>query len=183
MRKIELKKKTGFRVNNPMHPVIIRDFRGTLFYSTEPLLPRVKEFNLPAGTYFIDSGYISEMKNPVKYKKVPLPFPERFLPAPTDYDVVFGDNPNKCTIFWNEGVILFDNSFREKPLPQLYFILYHEHGHARYKTEKFADLFAVNCMLDKGFNISQIGSAPVETLSDRADHRKNIVVNQLLKTL
>ena len=180
MRKLEIKSKTGFKVTNPNSPVVIRDHRGILFYSTEPLLPRVKEFNLPPGTYFVDTGYFVPMPQPVKNKLVKLPMPERLLPKPSDFEIVFGNNPNKCTIFWKKGYILFDNSFREKPLPQLFFILYHEFGHARYRTEKYADLYAVNCMLSKGFNVSQIGTAPIYSLSDRATDRKEFVIEKLL---
>lgn len=181
MRKLEVSKKTGYKVNDIYSPIVIRDYRGIMFYTTEPLLPRVKEFNLPVGSYMVDSGYFSPMTFPVQYKLIRLPFPERFLPKPKDFVICFGDNPNKCTIFWDKGIIMFDNSFREKPLPQLYFILFHEFGHARYKTEKYADLYAVNSMLAKGFNPSQIGMAPIQSLSNYADYRKENVVNRLLK--
>ena len=180
MRKLELNKKTGFVVNDPFKPIVIRDFRGILFYSTEPFLPRVKEFNLPSGVYFVDSGYFSPKNFPVKYKYIKLPVAERLLPKPSGFDVRFGNNPNKCTIFWDKGYILFDESFREKPLNQLYFILFHEFGHSIFKTEKYADLYAANCMLGKGFNPSQIGIAPIESLSDAAEERKENVVNKLL---
>lgn len=181
MRKLELTKKTGFKVTDIYKPIIIRDFRGIMFYSTEPMIPRVKEFNLPAGTYMVDTGYFVPMNNPVKYPLVKLPVFERLFPKPKNFEIRFGNNPNKCSIFWDLGFILFDESFREKPLPQLYFILFHEFGHARYKTEKFADLYAVNCMLKKGYNPSQIGFAPIESLSDNAIERKKLVVSKLLK--
>lgn len=182
MRKLDLKQKTGFKVTDIYKPIVIRDFRGILFYTTEPLLPRVKEFNLPAGTYIVDSGYFVPMAKPVNYKMISLPPAERLFPKPTNFEIRFGRNPNKCTIFWKKGYILFDESFREKPLPQLFFILFHEFGHARYKTEKFADLYAANCMIKKGFNPPfQIAMAPIESLSDAAYERKNLVVSKLLQ--
>ena len=180
MRKLELSKKTGFKVNDIYKPVVIRDFRGVLFYSTEPFLPRVKEFNLPGGTYFVDSGYFTPMVFPVQYKYIKLPLAQRLLPKPTDFKIMFGNNPRKCTIYWDKKYILFDNSFREKPLNQLYFILFHEWGHSIYKTETYADLYAANCMLGKGFNPSQVGEAPVNSLSDASMDRKEIVVSKLL---
>lgn len=180
MRKLDLTKKTGFKVTDIYKPIVIRDFRGILFYSTEPMLPKVKDFNMPAGTYFVDSGYFVPMPFPVQYHYIKLPIAQRLLKKPSNFDVRFGYNPNKCTIFWDENYILFDDSFREKPLNQLYFILFHEFGHAKYSTEKYADLYAANCMLSMGFNIYQIGSAPVESLSENADSRKIFLVDKLL---
>lgn len=183
MRQLNVSKITGYKITDPYKPVVIRDFRGVLFYSTESLLPKVKEFNLPPGTYFVDSGYFVPMQFPVWYNLVKLPFPQRLLPAPKDFTVCFGYNPNKCTIFWDDKVILFDDSFREKPLPEIYFIKYHEFGHAKYKDEYLADLYAANSMLKNGFNIWQTGMAPIESLSDQesAMRRKSIIVNELLK--
>lgn len=182
MRQLNLTKKTGFKVNDIYKPIVIRDFRGILFYTTEPFLPRVKEFNLPAGTYFVDSGYFSPMTFPVRYRYAKLPFVQRMFRKPSNFDVKFGTNPNKCTIFWDDDYILFDNSFREKPLYELYFILFHEFGHAKYKTEKYADLYAANCMLGMGFNPGQAIIAPVDSLSDsdEAIDRKEYVFNKIL---
>jgi hypothetical protein len=179
MRQLVLKEKTGFKVTNPYEPVIIRDFRGILFYTTEPLLPKVKEFNLPPGTYFVQSGYIQQKSNPVDYKSLRLPPYERNMPVPSDFVVKFGTNPNKCTIFWDLGYILFDNHFKEKPLYEVAFILNHEMGHSKYKTEKYADLFAANEMLKKGYNPSQIGVAPIDSLSEMQYERKRFIVNNL----
>lgn len=184
MRKLTIDKVTGFKITDPFKPVVIRDFRGTRFYSTESMLPRVKKFNLPPGTYFVDSGYFQKLPFPVRYNLIRLPFPQRLLPAPKSFTIMFGRNPNKCTIFWDEKVILFDDSFREKPLPELNFIKYHEFGHAKYKDEHLADIYAANSMLRNGYNISQTGMAPLQSLSDSADalKRKSIVVNELLKS-
>lgn len=181
MRQITLNKKTGFKVNDIYQPVVIRDHRGILFYTTEPLLPKVKEFNLPPGTYCVDNGYFSPMILPVSYGNIKLPFPERALPKPDNFKVEFGNNPNKCTIFWKEGRILFDSSFKEKPLYEVFFILFHEEGHSRYKTEDKADLYAAKKMLDYGFNPYQVGIAPLFSLSDRQMFRKNNIVDKLEK--
>ncbi len=181
MRKIVLTKKTGFDVTNVNVPINIRDYRGILFYSTEAMLPRVTKFNLPAGEYFIDSGYFTPRMFPVDYKLSVLPFPQRFYPSTSNFRVVFKPNPNKCTVSWKTKEIIFDTSFMEKPLPQIDFILYHEEGHERFKTEKYADLYASNAMLGKGYNESQIGCAPLDTLSDAAYERKEYITNRILK--
>lgn len=181
MRQLKLNKKTGFKVTDIYQPIVIRDHRGILFYTTEPLLPKVKEFNLPEGVYFVDTGYFAPQMFPVSYGKIQLPFPERLLPRPDNFKVEFGHNPNKCTIFWKEGRILFDYQFKEKPLSEIMFILFHEEGHHLYKTEKYADGYAANKMLDFGFNPMQVGTAPMFSLSDRQLARKNYIVNKLEK--
>src|SRR3972149_10578245 len=145
-----LKQKAGFINVNPNQPVIIRDIRGKLFYSTEGLRP-VKSFNLPEGQYFIDQGTI-QMTKFIPPKLAKLPAPERSLKAPFDFAITFDYNPNKCTIQWRKKVIVFDNSLKDYTLPELFFILYHEYSHALYKTEKYADLHAANLMLKKGYN-------------------------------
>jgi hypothetical protein len=179
LKPLILKQKTGFINLNPNRLVVIRDFRGKLFYSTEGLRP-VKLFNLPEGQFFIDQGDFIKLDKPVKKKLVQLPKPERHYKPPFDFSIEFGYNENKCTIQWMKKNILFDNSLMEATIPQLWFILCHEFGHALYTTEKYADLFAVNAMLQKGYNESQIGLAPLTVLSTKQIHRKQNVVNKLL---
>lgn len=177
---LKLNKKTGFKNLSFIEPVIIRDFRGKLFYSTEGLR-KVDKFNLPSGNYTIDSGKIAKLKMPVKKILIKLPPPQRYLKPPLNFDVNFGNNPNKCTIFWNKHLILFDYALKEKTLPELYFILYHEFAHSLYKKEKLADLCAGNLMLRKGFNESQIGAAPITSLSSYQKIRKQNMVNKIIR--
>ncbi len=181
MYKLTLREKTGFQVVDPTQPVIIRDYRGVLFYSTEPMLPRVMKFNLPAGEFFVDAGYIRRMSSPNPVTLSRLPFPERFYPSTSDFNVQFGTNPNKCTVFWDEKLILFDKSFLDKPLPQIDFIRLHEEGHSRYETEKYADLYAANAMLEKGYNESQIGTAHIDSLSSNQYERKEYILNRIIR--
>lgn len=194
MRKIFLDKVTGFRVKEPNKPIVIRDKRGKIFYSTETLVPKVKKFNLPAGILlFVESGNFTRMDEPVKYKLPRLPSPDRKRKFPTDFKVKFAVNPHKCTINWLDETITFDNSLREKSIPEMSFILFHEFGHARYgvpktaskekklKAEKNADLFSVKCLLKQGYNPSQIGKAPITSLSELQEERQWNVVNNILK--
>jgi hypothetical protein len=180
MYTVILDQKTGFRIRDVNCPVIVRDFRGVLFYTTEPLVPRVKEFNLPQGKYLID-GPVSRMEKPVKYNLLSLPNPERKMSDPFDFEVLFGSNPHKCTIDFKKGTIFFDNIFKEKPLPEVYFILYHEFAHQYFKTEKYTDALASNYMLIKGFNPSQIGRAHVNSLSSRQIERKEYNINKIIE--
>ena len=181
MRKILLKDKTGFIIKDPFEPVIIRDKRGILFYDTTPLLPKVREFNLPAGIpLYLEKGSIVRKERPRKYKLTKLPNRERNKRSPFNFQIRFGNNPNKATIYWRLGIILFDNSFKEKPLPLIYFILFHEFGHKLYKTEKYADLYSKNMMLIRGFNPYQIGISQINGLSSKNYERKRYIVDNLI---
>jgi hypothetical protein len=109
MKPLNIGVKTGFIVKDVYKPIIIRDARGVLFYETESLLPKVEFFNLPAGHYFVEKGWFSETLLPRVYPLAVLPPPERQYPDPTYFDIEFGDNPNKCSILWDERVIVFDS--------------------------------------------------------------------------
>jgi hypothetical protein len=172
MRKLKIFEKTGFQVTDPYTPVVIRDFRGVLFYSTESLTPKVKEFNLPTGEYIVDCGKFRSKEFPVNYPLYKLPRFERNREKPYGFKIRFGHNPNKCTIFWHRKLILFDNALKDLPLPELDFIRFHEYSHARFHTEVFCDLMAANYMLCKGYNPSQIRQAPIRSLSDKQFKRK-----------
>lgn len=180
MKRLTLHKKTGFLNLTPTRPVVIRDFRGIMFYDTTGLR-NVKRFNLPEGVYFIDNGNIVPMKHPVKHRLNKVPLRERKLNAPFNFKVYFGNNPNKCTISWTDKTIFFDNKLKFKTLPELYFILFHEYSHSVYGTEKYADLMASNLMKIKGFNPSQIGSAPITSLSKKQKKRKQFITNKIIR--
>jgi hypothetical protein len=180
MRRLKVDKKTGFIVKDIFSPIVIRDCRGILFYTTEPLIPKVTEFNLPEGIYFVDSGTFVEASSPKDYEYPMLPNRERlFFPNPKNFNIRFAPNPNKCTVSWTKKLITFDTSFMEKPLPQLDFIIYHEYGHRLYKTEKYCDLYASYCMLKIGYNPSQISFAQIDSLSDKQEKRKEFVIDSI----
>jgi hypothetical protein len=182
LRPLVLTKKTGFLNKTPNVPVNIRDFRGILFYSTESILP-VYKFNLPPGRYLVDSGNFVPLKKPVRYKLAKLPWiPQRFYKKPWDFKLTFARNPSKCSIIWGKRIIIFDNALREKPLNILFFIFFHEIGHAEYRDEHLADLRSQNYMKQFGFNPSQIVTAPYYSLSSGADYRKLIMINSIRKT-
>jgi hypothetical protein len=180
-KQIKLSKITGFKNITPEKPVIITDFRGVIFYDTSPLKKQVSFFNMPEGIYNIVEGNIIKLKKPVKIKLSKLPAPERNYPKPFDFNIVFGTNPNKCSIIWKKRTILFDNNLKNRTLPEIFFILYHEYGHQLYHTEKYADLFSANTMKKKGFNDSQIGFSQINVLSGAQFHRKKFVINNILK--
>jgi hypothetical protein len=178
---MHLGQKTGFRILKPEKEVIIRDNNGRLFYTTEYKTPKVKFFNLPAGDYLVDSGVFKSMQSPVDYPLMPLPPKQRNRPIPKDFRLVWGRNPNKCSIIWPEKKILFDVSLQEYTKPELDFIKFHEFSHANYHTEKYCDLKAANYMLLKGYNPIQIGVSQIDSLSGRQSDRKNFLVDMLVK--
>lgn len=181
MRKLIVDKKTGFDVTDIYSPIIIRDHRGILFYSTEPLIPKVVKFNLPMGVYYVDRGSFREAREPREYPKIKLPHRQRYFFAnPANFEIRFGANPNKCTVNWDNKYVLFDNSFKDKPLSQIDGIFFHECGHRFYTTEKFCDIYSVKCMLNEGYNPSQIGSAFIDSLSDAQEVRKEYVIDSFI---
>jgi len=178
MKDLILEDKTGFLSTMPFQ---IFDNKGILFYSSD-FTDKISKgeqlkFNLPAGIYRYNGNFV-KLPTPVKIMSVILPMKERNL-GKKRYEIVFGDNPNKCTIFYDEGVILFDNSFKNKPLYIKYVIYFHELGHHWYRTEEKADLFAVKKLLDLGFNPSQIGIAFLEALSTRSLDRVEKIIKLL----
>jgi hypothetical protein len=180
MRKISIQHKTGFRSSMPF---LINDTNGILFYSSD-FTDKIKKgqtlnFNLPAGDYIYDGNFI-KLDSPVKTANVILPPKERNF-AYKRYEIQFGNNPNKCTIFYNKGLILFDNQFLNKPLYIKYTIYFHELGHHWYVTEDKADLFAAKKILELGFNPSQIQLAVLDSLSDKNIERKMKIVYSLTK--
>lgn len=181
MQTLTLNKKTGFFNLNPKQDILIRDFRGKVFYDTTGL-ENVVKFNLPKGKYTVQEGEITFAPSPRKYKLSVLPHKERNYPSPSNFNIKFAPNPNKCTISWNKKLITFDTSLKDEPLAVLMFMLFHEFGHKFYSTEKYADLFSANMMKKEGYNPSQIGEAQILSLSDRQLHRKHFITNNLIKT-
>ena len=180
MRDLILDHKTGFRSTMPF---VIYDPNNIIFYSSEftnkialqkPLL-----FNVPAGKFTYEGNFI-KLDFPVSVQNVALPLRERNI-TQKRYDIQFGENPNKCTIFYDKGIILFDNSFKDKPLYVKYTIYYHELGHHWYITESKADLFAAKKLLELGFNPSQIQLAMLDSLSNKSMERKMNIVYTLTK--
>lgn len=182
MRDLMLSAKTGFLTSVPF---TVWDKEGNLFYSSEFTdhirSGKTLRFNLPFGIYRYDGSFV-KLDSPLSIATITLPAKERKLNgAGKKYKIVFGDNPNKCTIFYGPGVILFDRSFLRSPLYVRYGIYFHELGHHFYKTEWKADLYATKKMLDYGFNPSQIGRVGLMSLSNGSFDRKEKIVKMLTK--
>jgi len=182
MRNLILEEKTGFLTSLPFE---INDNRGILFYSSDftDHISRgdTLKFNLPLGVYSYNGSFV-KLSSPISTVKIDLPPRERNINNGKKYKIIFGSNPNKCTIFYEPGIILFDNSFRDAPLYIKYGIYFHELGHHFYSTEKYADIYAAKKMLDYGFNPSQIGRMGLDALTkEESIGRKVNLVNELTK--
>lgn len=160
-------------------PVIIKTIDGRIFYTDQWVKKPVKHFNLPKGKYIVESGDILRKKSSVKYRLPKLPPPERWYKQ-KKYRIKFAPNPNKATVYHKEGIIVFDPYFKKVPKFIFDFILFHEFGHQYYKTEKYADAYARNKMLKRGYNPSQIGLSPLVGLSGAQFERKKHLINSML---
>ena len=179
MRNLTIEQKTGF---SSIMPFRIVDNKGVLFYDsefTDHIANGEKlSFNLPVGQYSYD-GNFTLLPAPVKQKTIILPLYERNIQNGKKYKVIFGVNKNKCSIFYEPGIILFDNQFKTKPLYLKYGIYFHELGHHYYKTEWKADLYSIKKMYDLGFNSSQIGRLGLEGLTDNSFERQLKIINKV----
>jgi len=183
MRDLILEKKTGFMSRLPFD---IYDNKGLLFYDSSFTSHiaggEVLRFNLPIGIYTYN-GNLIKLDNPIPVMNISLPFRERNIDTGKKYKIRWGINPNKCTIFYLTGEILFDSSLQDLPLYVRYGIYYHELGHLYYKTESKADFFAAKRMLELGFNPSQIGRTLLIGLSEKSMNRKKLMIKTLTKNV
>jgi hypothetical protein len=180
VRDLILNKKTGFATSLPFK---IYDKAGWLFYADFFTLTIAQgkrlNFNLPKGVYKYD-GFFEKLSQPITQKDIKLPPPQRNFKKER-YKIEYGVNPAKCSIFYKEKRILFDNSFKNVPMYMRFHVYYHEMGHLLYSSEEFADLYSAKKMLDLGFNISQIGYSNLEMLSADQIERKKFLVKKLTK--
>lgn len=177
MPRLTVKKKTGYR-NVTGKPIRIYDDRGIIFYDTSQYDNIIWHFNLPPGTYFIESGKFREMARPVEYPLASLPAPEyRNAPNIDNFDVVIRKNPHVGSVhFYSGTVVLDENLVKNRPRAEICLILLHEKGHQFYATEEYCDRYAANQMLRMGYNPEQIAEASILTLSDGNNYRKELQV-------
>jgi len=181
LKRLVITEKTGF---TSLLPFKIYDAKtGFLFYADFFVKQIAKgkrlNFNLPKGVYFYE-GFITKLPKPVETRVIDLPEPERNIPY-REYKILFAPNPNKCTIFYKKGEIIFDTMFKNVPLYMRFGVYFHEMGHLLYSTESKADLFAAKMMLDLGFNPSQVGYTNLEMLSERQKERKKEIIDKLTR--
>lgn len=149
-----------------MYPFYMYDFTGF----------KKKIFNLPKGIFYTDNN-LQPLKRCKKFKLKNMPNKEYlFRSYPERWQIYFSHNPNKCTVNYPLGKIYLDNRYKHCARVIFDFIIFHELGHCFFATEKYADLFAANLMLLKGYNPSQTQIAPLKALSDRSTDRKKFIL-------
>lgn len=139
---------------SPSGSVVIYAPDGTLFYQRDNGGRKPLVFTLPKGAYFAPDNV---RQIPARKRKLPaLPKPEREIPLPDTFSIRFAENPNKCTIFLNHGLIVMDQTLSDEiSHTERMHIIFHEIGHYFYKSEHKCDIFAAHCMLILGYNTSQ----------------------------
>ena len=133
---------------------------GTLFYFAKA----DKFFNLPKGKYKISGSYDVL---PFRLPDVSINFhePEKNVKFSGIKKIVFADNANKCSVDINKGLVIFDKKFyKTLKKHEFLFIIYHEIGHYFYYKEKYCDDFATACLLNTGYNPSQLFNVSKKTL-------------------
>jgi hypothetical protein len=157
-----IKQKTGFEVVGKAAV----NCNGTPFYHFTGADEKQKiQFNLPPGKYeFLTPFKILE--KPVNFTMPKARKREHFhpLPKPGELKVIYGNNPNKASIFPKKHVIIFDSKYKNAPQIVKDYLLFHELGHYLYKSEKFADEYAQAQLIEKGYPLSMIVKAAEKTL-------------------
>ena len=159
----------------------INDVNGRPFYFFPNTSRQRITFNLPSGIYFTDNN-IEELEQPLEYILPELPKKEKSGEFPENFDIEIMENPNKCSVDIESGLIIFDTElFKKWEKPKINFVLFHELGHCYYKTEWKCDLIAASKMLEMGFNPSQCLYSSYHCLSEKNIERKNILNDYLKK--
>ena len=119
---------------------------------------------MPKGEYLLDFPF-KKVGNFRTLKQ--LPKYERCIPRPRKFKFILKENPNKCSIFLEKGVIIFDKDLWESLSNlQRKFVLLHEYGHYYYKSEVKCDIFAKHHLLKLGYNKSQIAAIDFHILGN-----------------
>lgn len=173
MYTLNVNKKTGFVCHSDALVITTPD--GNLFYFRERK-NKSFSFNLPKGAYFVNCK-IDELQKPVSFRHIKLAKPNMLTPLPSKFKIIYTENPNKCSVDMNKGIIYFDNEYLNYPKYYIDYILFHELGHYRYRNglsrskhvENNCDAYADRCMLIEGYNLSQIRAASKFVLSNSSE--------------
>lgn len=158
-------------------PVEIRDEKGNYFFY-HPNKKKGMFFNLPKGVFYSSNEIMNVDKR--YYPLFDLPKEEHHYDH-KGIKVIEKKNPCKATIYPDKKIIKVDTKLSDiSYTPALVFVMAHEFGHLRYKTESYCDLFSCNFMLLKGYNPSQIKSCYLGLFKNNPD-RKGFLDNQFNK--
>jgi hypothetical protein len=138
-------------------------------------------FNLPVGTFYTENN-LRPLKERIRYKLNDLPAPTKITPLPEKFSFRISPNPNKCSTNLQTGVMVMDTDLAKESRCITDFVKFHELGHYYYSgdenSEKNCDIFAINKMLENGYNPSQCASVKY-CISCANDERKKNIQNFL----
>ena len=116
-----------------------------------------KKFNIPAGNFTFD--FVFDIV-PIFYypeQKVKLPKSQKPNGNRVIRNISYKPNIDRVAFIQAKlGNIVMDESLLDCPEFIHDFVLFHEIGHIHYRTEQYCDLYAMKCMLEKGWNPSQV---------------------------
>lgn len=148
----------------PVKTLTVRDSKGSIYY--ERIFKNATDrvfVNIPdKGKYSFNPLPVAFQRTPLKiFAKIPkvLPPPERdnYLRIKKIKIIIDDSMDNRGTpakINSETGQIHVIPRWFDIPVYRRKFILFHEIGHLRYKTEEFCDLYAAVQMLKRGYNES-----------------------------
>jgi hypothetical protein len=141
--------------------VTLLDKNGNIFYKYFPQNKyREFYFNVAIKDFEV-IGRIKKARRTLKY----LVQLEGEVVNVPEIKIQFAPNPRKATVYRNTGLIVFDTSFRLKPIILLMFLYAHEMAHFAYpsvngvrtkENESKCDIWGAKFLLLKGYNPSQI---------------------------
>ena len=145
--------------------VAVDDEQGRPFYYRA--MRRGKTFRLPVGTWNVNGARFA------RHLKGKVAFPDG-ADLPDNFVIEYGLNPNKASVWPEQGRMLLDSSLMEESYATRTFILLHEVGHYYHDTEEECDRFAARMMRNFGFNPSQISEATRSALSHHSARRHTL---------
>lgn len=117
--------------------------------------PTGNRFNLPAGNYIIYGKF--RIYEKLDYPKINIKGQKRF--DFSEVKINYVSNPHKASINTSNGEMFVDRSFYKQSNPiQRKFLILHELGHYALDggSEKNANDFAINSMIELGYNPKQL---------------------------
>lgn len=164
----------------------LRDSRGRLYYYRYlPNNTNEIKINLPdKGLYYFNNDCQIEDKpleivEGIYNVKLPKRERDRDKELTIRHDSNLTNSP--AIIYTDIGLIVTGTKFLELPVPMRIFVLLHEKGHFRYKTEKYCDLYAFVEFVKMGYNPSTAIYCLTDILKQKPE--KDERINSLFRTM
>lgn len=167
----------------------IYDSNGKVYYYRYlPQGIRTIKVNIPdKGVYYLDRQ-AEIVRKPLQIVRgvYKIKLPPRERNRDKNYNITHDPNltVSPAIIYTETGEIFTGASFPGLPTPLKIFILLHEIGHFRYKTEKYCDLYAFVEFVKMGYNPSTAMYCLTDVLRNNQanDERISYVYNKMIDT-